>query len=161
MDTDQPVGCQAPHCIRDAGTHVAALPHEAGVAETAHQLCPRLCGAAEVPTDLDRLAREAIAGQRRQHEVKRIRGRPAVLGRIRERTDGVEHLYDRTGPAVRHDQRQCILVWGSHVEKVDFHTIDLGSELGQRVQPRLDPTKVVLVRPVATDLLCHGQLHAL
>ena len=47
------------------------------------------------------------------------------------------------------------------VDEVDLDPVDLGRELRQRVQPRLDPTEVVLVRPVARERLDRRQLHAL
>ena len=110
MDADQPLGCLAAHRVGDGGAHVAALGDVAGVAEAVHQLRPRLRDAAGVPAELGRLAREAVAGHGRQHEVERVLGASAVRGRVGERADGLEQLDDRAGPAVRHDQRQRVLV---------------------------------------------------
>src|SRR4029450_2147994 len=39
------------------------------------------------------------------------------------------------------------------VEEVDVHAVDLGNELRQRVQARLDPPEVVLVQPVTGERL--------
>src|SRR5438128_6591136 len=44
---------------------------------------------------------------------------------------------------------------------MDVHAVDLGDELRQRVQPRLDAPEVVVRRPVARQLLNRRQLHAL
>ena len=90
-----------------------------------------------------------------------ILGAAAVRGRVRQRADGVDHLDHGAGPAVGHDQRQRVLVLGPDVDEVDVHAVDLGDELRQRVQPRLDPPEVVLRRPVARELLNRRQLHAL
>jgi hypothetical protein len=47
------------------------------------------------------------------------------------------------------------------VDEVDLDPVDLGDELRKRVEPRLDPTEVVVVRPVPGELLDRRQLHAL
>ena len=161
MDAEQPLGRLAAHRVGDGGAHVAALGDVAGVAEAVHQLRPRLRDAAGVPAELGRLAGEAVAGQGRQHEVERVLGVAAVSGRVGQRADGLEQLDDRAGPAVRHDQRQRVLVRRPHVDEVDVDPVDLGRELRQRVQPRLARAPVVVGRPVAGELLQRRQLHAL
>ena len=161
MDAEQPLGRLAAHRVGDGGAHVAALGDIAGVAEAVHQLRPGLRDAADVPAELGGLAGEAVAGQGRQHEVERVLGASAVRGRVGERADGLEQLDDRAGPAVRHDQRQRVLVRRPHVDEVDVHAVDLGRELRQRVQLRLARAPVVLRRPVAGERLDRRQLHAL
>ena len=158
---DQPLDRLAAHQVRDEGTHVAALGDVAGVAEAAHQLRPRPCDAAGVPAELGRLAGEAVAGQGRQHEVERVLGGAAVRGRVGQRADGLEQLDDRAGPAVRHDQRQRVLVPRLDVDEVDLDPVDLGRELRQRVELRLGLAPVVVGRPVARELLHRRQLDAL
>ena len=143
----RPVGRLPAHHVGDGGPDVAALGDVAGVAEAAHQLRPGDSDVARVPADLPRLCREAVAGQRRQHEVERVLGVAAVRGRVGERADGLEELDDRAGPAVRHDQRQRVLVRRLHVDEVDVHAVDLGHELRQRVQSRLARAPVVLASP--------------
>ena len=161
MDAEQPLGCLAAHRVRDGGAHVAALGDVARVAEAVHQLRPRACDAAGLPAELGRLAREAVAGQGRQHQVECVLGGAAVSGRVGQRADGLEQLDDRAGPAMRHDQRQRVLVPRPDVDEVDLDPVDLGRELRQRVQPRLARAPVVLGRPVAGELLHRRQLHAL
>ena len=90
-----------------------------------------------------------------------ILGAAAVRGRFCQRVDRVDHLDHGAWPAVRHDQRQRVLVRRAHVDEVDVHAVDLGRELRQRVEPRLDPAEVVLPGPVAGELLDRRQLHAL
>ena len=48
-----------------------------------------------------------------------------------------------------------------HVDEVDLDPVDLGRELRERVQPRLDPAEVVVLRPVPGELLGRSELHAL
>jgi hypothetical protein len=129
VDADQPFGCLAAHRIGDAGAHVAALGDVALVAEPLHELCPGACRPAQVPADRRRLARQAVAGEGREHEVERILGRAAVCSRIGEGADRLEQLDDRARPAVRHDQRQRVLVLRLHVDEVDVDAVDLGDEL--------------------------------
>src|SRR5262245_59207005 len=47
------------------------------------------------------------------------------------------------------------------MDEVDVHPVDLGLELRQRVQPRLDPPEVVVGAPVAREFPQRRQLHAL
>jgi hypothetical protein len=94
VDAEQPVGRLPAHQVGDGGPHVAALGDVAGVPEAVHQLRPRLRDVARVPADLPRLSREAVAGQRRQHEVERILGVTAVRGRVGERANRLEQLDD-------------------------------------------------------------------
>ena len=110
MDAEQPLGRLPSHRVGDEGAHVAALGDIAGVAEAVHQLRPGLRDAADVPAELGGLAGEAVAGQGRQHEVERVLRLPTVRGRVGQRADGLEQLDHRAGPAVRHDQRQRVLV---------------------------------------------------
>jgi len=151
----------AAHQVRDEGTHVAALGDVAGVAEAVHQLRPRACGAAGVPTELGRLAGEAVTGQGRQHQVECVLRGAAVSGRVGQRADSLQQLDDRAGPAVCHDQRQRVLMPGPDVDEVDIHPVDLGRELRQCVQSCLAGAPVVLGREVAGDLPQRRQLHAL
>jgi len=161
VDAEQPLRCLASHRVGDGSADVAALGHVAGVAETAHQLRPRLCHAADVPAELSRLAGEAVPGDGRQHEVECVLGVSAVRGRVRERADRLEQLDNRTGPAVGHDQRQRVLVLRLDVDEVDLDAVDLGRELRERVELRLRLAPVVLVGPVACELLHRRQLDAL
>jgi hypothetical protein len=62
---------------------------------------------------------------------------------------------------MRHDQRQRVLVLRAHVDEVDLDPVDLGRELRERVQPRLEPAEVVVGGPVARELLERRQLDAL
>ena len=104
---------------------------------------------------------EAVSGHRRDHDVERVRGVAAVRGRVGERADDVQHLDDRARPAVRDDHRQRVLVRRPDVDEVDVEAVDLGQELREGVQPRLEPAEVVVVAPVAGELLHRRQLHAL
>ena len=87
MDAEQPLGRLAAHRVGDEGAHVAALGDVAGVAEAVHQLRPRAGDAAGLPAELGRLAREAVAGQGRQHEVECVLGVATVRRRVGQRAD--------------------------------------------------------------------------
>ena len=84
-----------------------------------------------------------------------------MRGRVGQRADGLQQLDDRAGPAVRHDQRQRVLMPRPDVDEVDLDPVDLGRELRQRIQSRLALAPVVPGRPVAGELLQRRQLHAL
>ena len=55
-----------------------------------------------------------------------ICGGTAVCGWIREWPYQLELLDDGTRPAVADDDRQCILVPGTHMDVVDVQTVDFG-----------------------------------
>src|SRR5689334_12441156 len=93
--------------------------------------------------------------------MERVFGTAAVGGRVRERADRLEELNDRTGPSVRHDQWQRVLVLRLHVDEMDVDSVDRGEELRERVQSRLAAPPVVVIRPVARELFDRGELNAL
>ena len=78
-----------------------------------------------------RLAGEAVAGHRRDHEVEGVFRASAVRRGIGERADGLEQLDHRAGPAVRDDQRQGVRMPRAHVDEVNVEAVDLGDELGR------------------------------
>ena len=126
-----PSGALAAHRVRDVGAHVAPLGDVARVAEAVHQLRPRACDAAGLPAELGRLAREAVARQGRQHQVECVLGGAAVRGRVGQRADGLEQLDDRAGPAMRHDQRQRVLMprltWMKWISTPSISVVNCGS----------------------------------
>ena len=88
--------------------------------------------------------------------------RAAAVGRrIGERTDDLEQLEDRARPAMGHDQRQRVRMMRADVDEMDVEPVDLGDELREGVQLRLDLAPVVVGLPVAHELLELCELHAL
>ena len=81
--------------------------------------------------------------------------------RIDQRIDDLHLLDDRARPAVRDDDRQRILMLRADVDEMDVQPVDLGDELRQGVQLRLDLAPVVLGRPIARELLHGRELDAL
>ena len=81
-----------------------------------------------------------------------VRGARAVGGRIGQRLDDLELLDRRAGPAVGDDQRQRVLVLRANVDEVDVDAIDLGDEMRQGREARLERAPVVVVRPVAAPV---------
>jgi hypothetical protein len=75
--------------------------------------------------------------------------------------DDLQLLNDRAGPPVRDDQRQCIFMFGTNMNKMNVEPIDLGYELRQGVQFRLALAPVVICRPRAREFLKSCELHAL
>src|SRR5262249_17779047 len=65
----------------------------------------------------------------------------------------LELLDDRSGPAVRDDDGKRVLLARTDVNEVNVHPVDLGDELRQSVQFRLDLSPVVVGGPVAGELL--------
>jgi hypothetical protein len=105
VDAGQSLRLVAAQRVRDSGAQVAALCDVARVPEAAHQRSPCVRDAAGIPAELGRLAGQPVARQRREDEIERVCGGSAVGRRVGERTDGLEQLDHRAGPAVRQDQR--------------------------------------------------------
>ena len=114
-----------------------------------------------VPPGRGRLAGETVAGHRRNYDIERIGCISAVCGGIGQRIDDLHLFGDRAGPSVRHDQRQRIFVFRADVDEVNVQSIDLGQELRQGVQFRLDLAPVIFCRPVARQRLRRRELYSL
>ena len=61
-------------------------------------------------------------------------GFTAMGSRVYERCDDLQKLDNRSGPSVRKDNRQSILVLRSDVKEVDPETVNLRAKLRQRIQ---------------------------
>jgi hypothetical protein len=62
---------------------------------------------------------------------------------------------------VRHNDRQRILVFRTHVDEMDIQSIDLSDELRQSIELRFHLPPVVVGRPVSGKCLNRRELHAL
>ena len=147
--------------VGDLRTPVAALRDVARVPEAPHQHDPRVRDVDRVPALRRRLGGEPVAGHRRDHHVERVRRAATVRRRVAERAEDAQHLDDRARPSVRDDHRQRIGVGRPDVEEVDVEAVDLGLELRDGVQPRLEPAEVVVRRPVPHELLHRRERDAL
>jgi hypothetical protein len=139
---------------------VAALGHVPLVAEPAHQLGPGRGDPDQVPAGLPQRAGETVAGHRRDDQVDRVGGVPAVRHRVGQRVDHLEELGDRAGPAVREQDRCGVRLGGAHVQEVHPGAVDLGDELRVPVDGGLGGTPVVVVLPVVGELLEVVHRHA-
>src|SRR5882724_7080418 len=90
-----------------------------------------------------------------------VRCAPAMGGGIGERSDDLQLFDHRSGPAVRHDQRQCIFMPGADMDEVDIQPVDFGDEVRYRVEPRLNFAPVIVTLPVAQNLLDGLERYAL
>src|SRR5881398_1467859 len=85
-----------------------------------------------------------------------------AMGRgIGQRVDDFHLLDDRAGPSMRDDEWQRILMFRPNVDEMNIQSIDLGDELRQGVQFRLDLAPVVLSRPIPRECLNRRELYAL
>ena len=125
VDAEQACGRLARHRAGDGRAPVAALGDVARVSEALHQLRPGARDAVGVPAGAGRLAGEAVARHGRDDDVEGVLGAAAVRGRIRERTDDLELLDDRSRPTVRDDHRQRIRVARADVDEVNVDAVDL------------------------------------
>ena len=122
---------------------------------------PRTCDAGGSHPGRRRLARESVAGQRRNHDVKRVLGLSTVSGRIGERADDFHLFDDRAGPSVGDDERQRILFLRRDVNEMNVEPVDLGDEIRHRVDFRLALAPVVVGGPIARESLRCRELDTL
>src|SRR3569623_2031259 len=90
-----------------------------------------------------------------------VRGIAAMRGGIGERRDHLLEFDDRAGPAMGDDQRQCVRLFRTHVQKMDVEPVDLGRELVEAIELCLAPTPVIFVGPIVADLPDPLQRYAL
>ena len=62
---------------------------------------------------------------------------------------------------MRDDERQRILMFRTNVNEMNVQSIDLGDEIRQGVQFRLDFAPVVICRPIARQRLNRRELYSL
>src|SRR2546426_5453627 len=93
--------------------------------------------------------------------MKSIRCACAMCRGIGQGIDDLQLLDDRAGPTVRDDERQRAFVLRTNVNKMNVQPIDLGDELRNGIQLRLDLAPVVVCRPIAREFLDRLELHAL
>ena len=113
------------------------------------------------PARRGRLARISVARHRGNHDIEGIGSVAAMGRRVHQRVDDLQLLDDRAGPAVRDDDRQRIRVLRLNVDEVNVQPVDLGDEIRQGIEARLDLAPVVLRRPIARERLHGRELHAL
>ena len=147
--------------VGDLRAPIAALRDVPRVPEAPHQDDPRVRDVDGIPALRRRLGGEPVAGHRRDHHVERVVRAAAVRRRVGERADHAEHLDDRARPAVRDDHRQRVGVRRPDVDEVDVEAVDLGHELRDGVEPRLEPAEVVVVGPVPHERLHRRERDAL
>src|SRR4051794_18114494 len=111
MNAEQSCRSLARHRARDRRAPVAALRDITRVPQTLHQLRPGPRDAVGVPTGPGRSAGEAITRQGWDDDLESVRSAAAMRSWICERTDNLQLLDDRAGPAVRDDQRQRIFMF--------------------------------------------------
>src|SRR5262245_32767844 len=118
VDAQEALRCLDRHDLGYDRAPVATLTNVALVSQALHQLMPCARDMSGTPVGALRLAREAVAGIGRQHEVESVFGLSAVGGRIGERSNGLKKLQGRTGPTVSHDQRHGIRMRRPYVNEL-------------------------------------------
>src|SRR5215831_20056716 len=145
-------GACSPMTISDGPTPIAALRNELRVSKALHQHDPGACDVSGVPASRGRLAREAVAGDRRDHQMESVRCACAICCGISERIDDLQLFDDRTGPSVRDDHGQRVFMVRANVNEMDVEPVDLGDELRKSVKFYLAFAPIVFFAPIAREL---------
>jgi len=88
-------------------------------------------------------------------------GLAAMGRRVCQRSNDLQKLDDRSGPSVRQDHRQSILVLRSDVNEVNPEAIDLRSKLREPIQCAFNSTPIVARAPVVSEGLRLGERYPL
>src|SRR5690349_18741453 len=139
--------------VRYARPPIASLRHPALVAEALHQRRPGAGDPVHAPARLNRLVGEGKAWERRHDDVERVLRPSPVAGGIAERADDLHELYDRSRPSVRENDRQRVLLRGTHMDEMNANPVDLGPVLREGVDASLKAAPVILVAPVGNERL--------
>ena len=90
--------------------------------------------------------------------MERVAPIAAMSDGIGERAQHFDELDDRTGPAVRHHERQRVVLRRTHVQEVQRGSVDARAELRELVQRSLVLPPVVVVGPIATEVAQEGDV---
>src|SRR5580704_1082466 len=153
MGRDQTRGPLMRQCVRYARPPIASLRYPALVAKAWHQRRPSAGYPVHVPARLDRLVGEGKAWERRHDHMERVLRPSPVAGGIAERADDLHELNDRSRPSVRENDRQRVLLRGTHMDEMNANPVNLGAVLWEGVEASLEPVPVVLVAPVSDQRL--------
>ena len=161
MDAKAALGRLPADAVGDESPPVAALRHPARMTEPPHQFRPGPGNALHCPARLRRLGREAVAGQRGDHEMEGVFGSSPMRHRIAQRADHTHELDHRAWPAMGQQQWHRTGLWRADMEEMNVEPIDLGDELPQSVEPRLASPPVIARAPIGGEILQHGQRRTL
>src|SRR4029077_19553622 len=142
-------------------TPIASLCDVLAVTQTSHQDCPCIGNPRKAPARFGGLVRKTKPGQGWDNNVKGIFGFAAMDRRVCQRSNDLQKLDDRSGPSMRQDHRQGILVLCSDVNEIDSEAINLRSKLRQPIQSALNSTPIVARAPVVSEGLRLGERYPL
>ena len=145
----------------DERAPVPALGREFVVSQhVAHERDPQIGRAPEVDAGRGQRRGKAVTGQRRHHDVERIRGVAAVRRGVGQRTDDLLEIPERPRPAVAQDQRRGVGACTGLMDEVDRHAVDVRLVVREPVHGALGPAPVVLGPPILDQLLQIGLVRA-
>ncbi len=145
---------------RDAGAEIAALRAEAVMAETLHQLGKQAGDHAWVGAGLQGPAGEAEARQRGHDDVEGVACVAAEALGLGQHRDDLQHLDERSRPAMGDQQRQRLWRCALDVDEMNLVSVDRRDEVWPGVQRGLAAAPVITVGPVVTERLQVGLVGA-
>ncbi len=137
---------------RDEGAPVAALRHEALVAEARHQRGKVVGDLLDAEARLAGAEGQPVSGKRGRHHREGILRPAAEAGRIGQARDQVEELEHRAGPAVTEEKRTGIRPATRHVQAVDVDLADALDGLRKGVERSFLGAPVEPVAPVGDEV---------
>ena len=142
----------------DPGAPVATLRAVLLVAEACHELGVDVGDLLRTHARFARLVGEAVARHRRRNHVERILRAAAMCDGVGQRSDDLQELDDRSGPAVRDDDGQSIRLGRALVDEVNIQAVDFGLVVVECVQLSFLLAPVVFILPVGHELLQVGDV---
>jgi len=140
VDAHDCIGVGPGQARGDPGAKVAAVGGVPRIAKAVgHQPVPQRGDRVGAEPARRRRGGEAEPGQRRHDDGERVRGVTAVRLRVGQQGEQVQVLAERARPAVGQQQRQRVWPATGRMDQVQQLTIQVGPQVGQLVQPGLEP----------------------
>src|SRR5262245_1866114 len=140
------------HGCRNVRAPIASLRDVMPIVETLHQHTPRSRNALGIPSTLSRFLRECETRQRWNDDIEGVGRRTTVRGGVRQWADDMPEKKDCARPAMREDDRQCLRMPRSDVNKVHGESIQLGRELRPLRELDLALAPVVSASPIVDEI---------
>ena len=122
------------------------------VAEPRHERGVHLCDLLRTEPSRPRLVGKPVAWHRRCHDVERILRSAPVSHRVRQRSDDLGELSNRTRPAVRNDHRNGVGFGRALVNEVNVKVIDTRLELVKLIQLLLLRPPIEFLAPIGNKV---------
>src|SRR5258708_27864736 len=152
MDPDEPRWIELGEAGGDIRPQLSALGCKAVIAKPGNELRPKFSDRMDSHSGIGRLARKAVARERRNYNIKGVARITAASRRIGQQRDDFDHFGKTARPAMRDDQRHRIGANAPLMNEMNAMTIKLCRELPRPRPPPLLPPPLPPPLPTPSPL---------